>query len=49
MNSGTIGQKDPVETSPTMLVLLSDKVRVLIGRVVASEFIKFEMLGSACC
>ena len=32
MDSGTIGRKDPVETSPTMLVLLSDNVRVSIEK-----------------
>ena len=47
--SGTIGRRDSVETSPTMLVLLSDNVRVSIERVVVSEFIKFEILVSACC
>ena len=49
MDSGTIGRKDPVETSPTMFLLLSDNVHVSIERVVVSDFIKFEMLASACC
>ena len=49
MDPGTIGRKDPVETSPTMLVLLSHNVRVSIERVVVSQFIKLKMLSLAYC